>query len=147
MPVHAISHRCGGTSRTIYVWVSLYAKRRNTSCRARLQDRPRSGRTPRTSLIVLRALPAWLHQSPRQHGYHEAHWTSSFLKHAWQSAHDVDGSTKTIRLCLHQVQDVWKRPRYALARQSPTWAQEQGGSKKVATPPQGWCFSVWMQPL
>jgi transposase len=137
LPVQTISQRLGVTSRTIYVWVSLYENRRNTSFIDRLQDRPRSGRTPRKSTIVLRELPVLLHQSPRQHGYHYANWTSSLLKHALQSEHNMDVSTKTIRLCLHQLHYVWKRPRYALARQSPTWTQEKGGSKKVSIPTQG----------
>ena len=137
MPIQEIAARLGVARRTIYVWLSLYQNRCNTSFIDRLKDRPRLGRNPRKSTIVLRELPVLLHASPRQHGYHYANWTSSLLKHALQSEYDVDVSTKTIRRCLHQLHHVWKRPGYALARQSPTWTQEKGGSKKVSRRIQG----------
>lgn len=128
--IHEISQRLGISRQTMYDWVSSYENRRNTSFIRRLQDRQKPGRPPRQSSVVLRELDALLRASPREHGFHHAGWTASLLGKALKREHGLDISTKTIRRCLHQSHYVWKRPRYALARQSPTWAQEKGGSKK-----------------
>jgi len=134
MSVYEISARLGITRQTLYYWVSSYRNRCNTSFRERLQDHPKSGRPPRKSTLVLRELDALLSESPRQPGYHHAEWTASLLGKVLQREHALDVSTKTIRRCLHQSHYVWKRPGYALARQSVTWAQEKGGSREVSTP-------------
>lgn len=130
MSVDQISHRLGITRQTVYYWVSLYHNRCNTSLKERLQDGPKSGRPPRKSTRVLQALDGLLSDSPRQYGYHHAEWTASLLRKVLQREHALDVSPKTIRRCLKQSHYVWKRPRYALARQSVTWAQEKGGSRE-----------------
>jgi transposase len=130
IPIQDIAKRLGITRQTIYVWVSLYHKRRNQSFIDRLQDRPKPGRPPRQSMRILREIDPLLQESPRQHGYRYAEWTSSLLKQVLQCEHNLPVSTKTIRRCLRQLHYVWKRPGYALARQSVTWAQEKGGSKE-----------------
>ena len=63
-----ISKRFGLSRQTIYYWVSSYQKRRHLSFRSRLQDRPKPGRPPRKSTIILRELAALLNASPRQYG-------------------------------------------------------------------------------
>ena len=146
MPVYEISQRLGITRQTLYYWVSSYRNRCNTSLRERLQDRPQSGRPPRKSTLVLRELDALRSESPRQHGYHQAEWTASLLGKVLQREHALAVSTKTIRRCLKQSHYVWKRPGYALARQSPTWAQEKGGSKEGSTSIQDVSFSSRMKP-
>ncbi len=133
MPVPEIAQRLGVTRRTIYVWVSLYKNRCNNSFIGRLQDCPKTGRPPRKSAFILRELPHLLDESPRQHGYYYANWTSSLLKQALQCEYGLAVSTRTIRRCLKDLSYVWKRPTYALARQSPTWRQQKGGSKKGST--------------
>jgi len=130
MSVNHIAHRLGITRQTVYYWVSLYHNRCKTSFIARLQDGPKSGRPPSTSTRVLQELDALLSASPRQHGYHHAEWTASLLGKVLRREHALDVSTKTIRRCLKHSHYVWKRPGYALARQSATWAQEKGGSKE-----------------
>jgi transposase len=138
MSVQEISKRFGISRQTIYDWVSSYQKRRNMSFRSRLQDRPQPGRPPRKSPVILRELEAFLHESPRQHGYYHAEWTASLLAKVFKRQHDLDVSTKTIRRCLKQLHYVWKRPGYTLARQSATWAQAKGGSKEGSTKMQDW---------
>lgn len=131
--IHEISQRLAVSRQTIYDWVSSYQNRCNESFGSRLQDRPKPGCPPSKSTIVLRELATLLSESPRQHGYHHAEWTASLLAKALQHEYAVDISTKTIRRCLKQAHYAWKRPGYALARQSPTWAQEKGGSREVFT--------------
>src|SRR5438874_1133650 len=127
------SQRLAVSRQTIYDWVSSYQNRCNESFGSRLQDRPKPGCPPSKSTIVFRELATLLSESPRQHGYHHAEWTASLLGNVLKHEYEVDISTKTIRRCLKQAHYVWKRPGYALARQSPTWAQEKGGSREVFT--------------
>jgi transposase len=130
MSVQEISKRFGIRRQTIYYWVSSYQKRRNMSFRSRLQDRPKPGRPPRKSPVILRELAALLNTSPRQYGYPHAEWTASLLTKVMYHTHAMEVSPKTMRRCLQQLHYVWKRPGYALARQSETWAQAKGGSKE-----------------
>jgi transposase len=129
--IHEISQRFAVSRQTIYDWVSSYQNRCNASFGSRLQDRPKSGCPPRKSSLILRELDRLLHASPGQYGYHHTEWTASLLAQVLKRAYEVDISTKTIRRCLKQSHYVWKRPGYALARQSRTWAQEKGGSSEV----------------
>src|ERR1700756_1939438 len=144
--IHAISQRLAVSRQTIYDWVSSYQNRCNESFGSRLQDRPKPGCPPSKSTIVFRELATLLSESPRQHGYHHAEWTASLLGNVLKHEYDVDISTKTIRRCLKQAHYVWKRPGYALARQSQTWAQEKGGSKEGSTSIQDVSFSSRMKP-
>lgn len=131
--VQEISQRFDVSRQTIYDWVSSYQNRRNEPFVSRLQDRPKPGCPPSKSTRIFRELDTLLSESPRQHGYHHAEWTASLLGKVLKREYDVDSSTKTIRRCLNQSHYVWKRPGYALARQSVTWAQEKGGSREVST--------------
>ena len=130
--VREISKRFGISRQTMYDWVSSYQNRRNKSFISRLYDRPHPGRSPRKSAVILRELDALLRDSPRQYGYPHAEWTASLLGKVLKRKHALDSSTKTIRRCLKQSNYVWKRPGYALARQSVTWAQAKGGSREVS---------------
>lgn len=141
-----IAKRLGISRRTIYYWVSSYQNRRSNSFRSRLQDRPKPGRHPRKSSLVLRELGVLLQQSPQRYGYHYTEWTASLLAKVLKRDYDLDISTKTIRRCLKQSHYVWKRPGYTLARQSPTWAQEKGGSKEASTSIQDVSCSSRMKP-
>ena len=141
-----IAQRLGMNRRTIYYWVSSYQNQRSNSFRRRLQDRPKPGRPPRKSPLVLRELDALLRDSPQHYGYHYTEWAAALLAKVLKRDHDLAISTKTIRRCLKQSHYVWKRPGYALARQSPTWAQEKGGSREVSIHIQDVSCSSWMKP-
>lgn len=130
VPVRHIAQRLGINRQTMYYWVSSYQSRRKMSFASRLQDRPKSGRPARKSMIVLRELDTLLHTSPRQYGSRHAEWTASLLGKVLQRDYALEVSTKTIRRCLKKSGYVWKRPGYALARQSSTWTQAKGGSKE-----------------
>jgi transposase len=144
---HNIAKRLGISRRTVYYWVSFYHNRRSKSLRSRLQDHPKPGRPPEKSLLIRRELIGLLKESPRQYGYRYAEWTAPLLGKVLQRERTFTVSPKTIRRCLQQLQYVWKRPGYALARQSVTWAQAKGGSRKASAIAQDWLFSLWMKPL
>jgi transposase len=145
MSVREIAQRLGISRQTIYDWVSSYQHRRHKSFISRLQEDPKPGRPSRKSTSILRELDALLRTSPRQHGYQHIEWTASLLGKVLKRDHDLDVSTKTIRRCLKQSHYVWKRPQYALARQSPTWAHAQGGSREGSTHLQDVSSSSWMK--
>lgn len=132
MLVQEILKRLGVSRRTVYVWVSCYQKRRTHTIVDRLRDQPKSGRPSIKTTSVLKILPILLQESPRKYGYHHANWTSTLLKKALQCRYGLHVSTRTIRRCLKSLDYVWRRPTYSLSRQSPTWRQEKGGSKKVS---------------
>jgi len=146
MSIREIAKRLGISRQTMYDWVSSYQNKRNQSFISRLQDHPRTGRPPKKSTIIIRELEALLSKSPRQYGYHYAEWTASLLGKVLKREHNLDISTKTIRRCLHHSHYVWKRPGYALARQSVTWAQAKGGSREVSILMQDVSCSSWMKP-
>jgi transposase len=147
MSVPKISKRLGISRQTIYDWVSFYKNRCNMSFISRLQNLPIPGRPPRKSTVILQEIEALLSVSPQQYGLHHADWTASLLGKALKREHDLAISTKTIRRCLKQSHYVWKRPGYALARQSKTWAQAKGGSREVLTRLQDVSSSSWTKPF
>src|SRR6266540_1458270 len=103
-------------------------------------------RPPAKSAGIFRELDPLLRQSPRQYGYHHVEWTAPVLAKVLKREHHLDISTQTLRRCVQQFHDVWKRPAYALARQSTTWAQEKGGSREGPISVQDVSCSSWMKP-
>lgn len=65
LSVRAMAQRLRSSRQTIDDWVSSYQNRRHQSFLRRWQDRPKPGRSPRKSMIILRALAAWLRASPK----------------------------------------------------------------------------------
>jgi transposase len=147
VPIPEIAKRLAVTRQTIYGWISFYRSQVNKSFITRLKDRPKSGRPTRKSAIVLNELDTLLQKSPRQYGYRHVDWTVPLLRQAIQDRGQIEVSTKTIRRCLKQHHYVWKRPRYTLAREFPTWAQEKGGSNEGSRPLQDASSSLWMKPF
>lgn|SRR5512134_2227894 len=145
--VSELSKKLAVSRQTIYDWVSSYQNRCNESFISRLRDRPKPGRPARKSAMVFQELDILLSESPNQHGYCHSEWTASLLVKVLENEHALHVSTKTIRRCLKQSNYVWKRPGYALSRQSVTWAQEKGGSKKDSRRIEGVSFSSWMKPF
>jgi len=147
MTVSEIAKRLAVTRQTIYGWISFYRSQGNKSFITRLRGRPKSGRPARKSALVLQEIDTLLQQSPKQYGYRHVDWTVPLLQQTIKDQRHIDVSTKTIRRCLKQRHYVWKRPRYTLARESPTWAQEKGGLKKDSRPIQDLSSSLWMKPF
>ncbi len=87
--VQEISQRLGISRQTIYDWVSLYQNRRNQSFKDRLYDRPKPGRSPKKTTLILRELDTLLHESPKQYGYHHTEWTASLLGKVLQREHGI----------------------------------------------------------
>ena len=74
---------------------------------------------------------------PRQWGYHATVWTAPLLR---QYLHDVQhfkASRRSVGLAIARLGIAWKRPRYDLARRTPTWRQAKGGSNGASQAARG----------
>jgi len=68
--------------------------------------------------------------NPRKWGYVYAAWSSRLLCHYLRENHGMHVSRRMVRRALHQMGYRYKRPRYVLARRSPTWQQAKGGLQR-----------------
>lgn len=129
--VTQISKDLGVTRKTIYNWINNYKKRTKYSLDKRLSDLPHSGRPAEKSNIITAAIDQLLQETPEKHGYYYSDWTAPLLHKHIQTEKKLELSIDTVRRCIKRLGYVWKRPRYTLSRQSPTWRQEKGGSNEV----------------
>lgn len=127
-PVAHIAVRQGVSHQTIYNWRTTYMQRRQEPVDERLRDRARSGRPPHKRQAVQALIREVMDQDPRQWGYRAVVWTAPLLRRHLQREQDVEVSIRTVRRALRDLQYRCKRPRYVLARRSPTWRQAKGGS-------------------
>ena len=122
-----VAQRLGMSRQAIYVLVGRYCARKSRPILERVQDRCHTGRPADKLKQVVQVIQRLLRQSPRRYGYRSPFWTVPML--AWQAARKTGTtvSDDTIRRALRFVRQRYKRPRYVLARQSPTWRQAKGG--------------------
>jgi transposase len=66
-------------------------------------------------------------RTPSKYGYYAHVWTAALVKHRVKCERGIDVSIKTVRRVLKALHFRYKRPRYTLARLSPTWQQSKGG--------------------
>ena len=69
--------------------------------------------------------------NPRKWGYVYAAWSSRLLCHYLRENHGMHVSRRMVRRALHQMGYRYKRPRYVLARRSPTWQQAKGAAARL----------------
>lgn len=127
-PIQQVAQRLGVSRRTISNWLADYHQRRPQSVRQRLQDRPHSGRPPQQREEAQKIIAQLLPRDPRRYGSRALVWTVPHLCRQVQQRTGQKISQRTIRRALHQLKQCYKRPRYILARRSPTWRQAKGGS-------------------
>ena len=126
--VQQVARRLGVSRRAVYQWLTRYHQRRPEPVRQRLQDRPHAGRPPHKRELARKIIAQLLPRDPRRYGSRALVWT---VPHLCRQVHRRSGmpiSRRTIRRALHQLNHRYKRPRYVLARRSPTWRQAKGGS-------------------
>lgn len=126
--VTAVAHRLLISRQTVYSWMAMYTQRHDEPLAQRLADRPRKrpGQGP-VWVAARTAIAAVIDQSPRTYGYDVPLWSTPLLQ-AYLQRQGVRTSTRYIRRILRALRYCHKRPRYRLARQSPTWRQAKGGS-------------------
>lgn len=129
--VTTVAQRLGLSRRAIYKIVQRYQARRGQSVEQRVSDRPHPGRPARKRTQAMDIVRERLSQPPRQYGYRALVWTTPRLRCQVQRRLHQPVSQRTVRRALRALRQRYKRPRYGLARQSPTWRQAKGGSNAV----------------
>ncbi len=126
--IQQVAQRLGVSRRAISKWLSDYRQRSPQPVRQRLQDRPHSGRPPQQREEAQKIIAQLLPRDPRRYGSRALVWTVPHLCRQVQQRTGQKISQRTVRRALHQLKQCYKRPRYVLARRSPTWRQAKGGS-------------------
>jgi transposase len=111
---------------SLYRWVAqFFSTRDKDDCG--LADKKRSLPQRKRDLAKGR-LETLMKQGTQAFGYRYADWTVGLLQ-AHLQGEGIEVSVDTVRRALRGLGYRWKRPRFVLVRQSPTWRQEKGGSK------------------
>jgi transposase len=129
--VAEVARRLGLSRRAIYKIVERYGSRLGEPICQRVSDGPRSGRPSTQRDQTKELIEALLAQAPQAYGFRSLVWTTSMLEHEVAKRVGRPVSTRTVRRALHDLNYAYKRPRYTLARRSPTWQQAKGGSNAV----------------
>jgi transposase len=116
------------TPRTIYRWIERFEGRDDWPLAERLADASRSGRPNTVAQRLDPLLEQLIDDSPENQGYAATVWTAPLLCQHLKKVHHLDASQRSVSRALERLELKWKRPRYCLARQSPTWRQAKGGS-------------------
>ena len=135
--VDEIASRLFTTPRTVFRWLSRFYARQALDVPARLADRPRSGRPKTVRGIIEPLISEVLAGEPQQYGYQSTVWTAPLLSHYLHEHHHLHASRRSVGLALARLGIAWKRPRYDLARRSPTWRQAKGGSNGASQTARG----------
>jgi transposase len=107
-----VAKRMGVSPRSVYGWVERLSQEGHAEA---LADRPRNGRPRLLSARELKHLRWLLSRSPEQFGFLCTEWTVAVLRAQLQRQGGPAVSEDTLRVALHQLGYVWKRPRYTLA--------------------------------
>jgi transposase len=111
VPVTSVAHRLRVTPRVVYYWIETYTRCHDTDD---LLDQKRSGRPTRLTREDRNRLLEFLHCSPQDLGYFATEWTVGLLREHLERYTGKRLSKDTVRRELHQLNYVWKRPRYVL---------------------------------
>jgi transposase len=126
--VDEVATRLFVTPRTVFRWRSRFDERQGLEGPDRRADGPRSGRPKTVAGISDTLLSEGIDDAPRQLGYHATVWTAPLLRQYLREVHHIEASRRSVGLAIARLGLAWKRPRYALARRTPTWRQAKGGS-------------------
>ena len=126
-----VAARLGVSRQTVWNWIGRWQERNGSCLSEVLKDRHKSGCPPSKRRAVAKILPRLLNAFPRDLGYRPLAWTVLLLRHHIQEVEKIAVSYATVRRALRGLGYRYKRPRYVLARRSPTWRQAKGGSSAV----------------
>lgn len=126
--VQAVAQRLGLTPRAIDKIAARYQARADQPVVDRVADGRHTGRPADRRRQVTQVLAELLPQPPAKFGYRGFAWTTPMLRGQVERRLQRSTSERTIRRALRDMRYRYKRPRYVLARRSPTWRQAKGGS-------------------
>lgn len=125
--VGAVAARLGVSRQAVWHWMRRWRYREGRGVTHTLADSPRSGRPATQRQRVAALVPGLVERSPRLLDYRFGAWSVPLLHQHLQRAQGLRVSQTTIRRALRGLGYRYKRPRYVLARRSPTWRQAKGG--------------------
>lgn len=123
--VTAVARDLGVGRMTIYYWLQRYKQTGS------LSDLDRSGRPSTKLQEAKRILQLVIDKPPVEVGYPGYIWSANLLHKFLLLEKNLDASTDTIRRALRELELSWQRPKFYLARESPTWRHAKGGSKEA----------------
>lgn len=126
--VTTVARRLGLTRQGIYNIVQRYQDCQSEPVEQRVQDRPHPGRPATKRKQTMKVVDELLAHPPQRYGYRQLVWTTAMLRVQVERRLKQPVSQWTVRRALHDLGHRYKRPRYVLARRSPTWRQAKGGS-------------------
>jgi len=129
--VGSVARRLGWSRRAIYKMVERYQARADEPVTQRIVDRPHPGRPASKRERVAQVVSTLLQKKPSRYGYRAAVWSTPMLRRQAERRLHAPVSGRTVRRALRHLRHRYKRPRYVLARRSPTWRQAKGGSKRA----------------
>jgi transposase len=129
--VPAVAERLQVTRQTIYNWLRMVHKRDTQLLRDRLQDAPRSGRPARQRQRIEALIRRVWAQASAPAGGEQAVARTAVAVQRELANQGVTVHERTIRRLLRARDDRFKRPRSVLARRSPPWRQQKGGSNEA----------------
>jgi transposase len=125
--VALVAQRLQVTRQTIYNWRRTFQTRSALPLLDRLRDQAPKGRPPTKRKAVQSVIQQlWQHSrvtaGQQDHVPRNAPAIQRYLARQGVQVHE-----RTIRRTLRALGYRYKRPRYVLARRSPTWRQAKGG--------------------
>ncbi len=113
--------------QVIYKWVWRFRRDQDRPLAERLADAYRSGRPRTVHGVIDPLIDQVIDQDPSDFGYRSTIWTADLLVSYLFDGHRLAVSPRSVSYALERLAIGWKRPRYDLARRSPTWRQAKGG--------------------
>lgn len=124
--VAMVANRLGLSRMAIYKIVDRYLERAYRPVRERVQDGSRPGRPAQLREQTCAMLVELLEKLPQDYGYRAQVWSVPLFRRQMTCRLQIEVSEQTVRRALSVLRYRHKRPRYVLARRSPTWRQAKG---------------------
>jgi transposase len=131
-PASVVAQRLGMSWRTIQRWKRQYQEQAQDPVLARIQEGQHTGRLPQPLRLARKEIERVWRHDPRRYGFRACNWTVPMLRCLIHRHTKTSVSRSTVRRALRSLHYRYKRPRLTLARRSPTWRQEKGGSNTVS---------------
>jgi transposase len=126
-----VAKRMKISRQAIYELVWRFEQRHALQILERLEDGDGRGRSPELRDAVKERLSTMLPTNPETFGYRTTCWTIPMLRTQLRVVLKRTMSDDTIRRALKDMDFSYKRPRFVLSRQSPTWRNAKGGFVKA----------------
>lgn len=122
-----VANRMRITRQAVYVLVWRFEQRHDLPVVERLEDSDGRGRSAELRNAVKERLGIMFRTNPETYGYRTTCWTIPMLRTQLKAVLKRSMSDDTIRRALKDMNFSYKRPRFVLSRQSPTWRNAKGG--------------------